>query len=578
MKSLLRLAGRMRRVAHFDDEAIALRLVEDSIHTAEAHERARHDLACRAMQRRRQCGVPCICIGSSVTSDRGSYSVLLKEDEMRGGGHWLIGGATGSGKSFLVLSLIAQMLRLRPSGICVIDPKGELASLMRQVVIPSIAATQPDTLTHTLLSRIAVVAPFDERATPPFQLLAREPRLPIEVQAHEVATSFGRTIGSDLGVLQQHALLKALMLAIDVGLTIPDVAELLRDQELRRGALERTTLPEVKSYFQTQFSRERGTSVAGLLSRLDSIVMHPSLRRMLRAPGMARFDQLLEHAVTIVDLGGAPAGMSELTRFFGQLVFGKIVRAVFQRQVTDATMPVTIIADEFQQLLMPELARDMERILTLARSQRVFLWAMFQQAAQIDAVSPALLRILRTNTNYQVLMRSDLDDARALAHVLPVTGQTRRDGGRFPDPRTAESTMTADEERRQLVERVPTLPDRVFWFWDRRAQHPTVLTRSPTLDLPAMRQKASHLPDAVRAIANNGVLALNAVEIGRAEAGRLAKLGELRVRVGAHDTTDPLTSPEPELRDDNEVPEASARPSLPTEGGRRRARNRIRLG
>jgi hypothetical protein len=175
-------------------------------------------------------------------------------------------------------------------------------------------------------------------------------------------------------------------------------------------------------------------------------------------------------------------------------------------------------------------------------------------------------------------MRSDLDDARALAHVLPVTGQTRRDGGRFPDPRTAESTMTADEERRQLVERVPTLPDRVFWFWDRRAQHPTVLTRSPTLDLPAMRQKASHLPDAVRAIANNGVLALNAVEIGRAEAGRLAKLGELRVRVGAHDTTDPLTSPEPELRDDNEVPEASARPSLPTEGGRRRARNRIRLG
>jgi hypothetical protein len=285
---------------------------------------------------------------------------------------------------------------------------------------------------------------------------------------------------------------------------------------------------------------------------------------MLVARGMIRFDRLLEHAITIVDVGGAraPAGMRELQQFFGQVLFQKLVRAIFSRRVDQGTPPVTILADEFQELVQPDIANDFERVLALARSQRCFLWASFQQAAQVEAVSPVLMRVLRTNTNTQVMFRSSLEDARPLAHIMPVTGQLRRDADGFPDPRNPLPLVPVEEERRMLLERVPSAPDRVFWLWLRREQHPAILATSPVLRLEGMRQRAQSLDPAVCALVARGVLASSPEQIQQAQldrAQRLEALAGRQAEAAPHNDESRIGDVEPAV----EPPPVEARASAP---------------
>lgn len=517
-----------RRLCGIDDQAIALERVRRADAEIEHEEHERLNAPARIMRERAASREPTVSLGTSLRSDGHPYRVQLPVGALRGGGHWMVTGSTGSGKSYFLITVLMQLFGfwasgISPGGIIIFDLKGELAQLLRDVIIPSLVASWNDQLATRLLQRLAVIAPFDEHATPPFQILAREPRLPIEVQAHEVATSFGRTIGNDLGIMQQYVLRMLLVLAIDLGLTLPDVVEMLRTPAFLRWATEHTTLPQVRAYFEERFARERSASVAGLLNRLDSLVMFPALRKMLNAPGMIRFDRLIENSITIVDLGGAPAGIAEVSPFFGQLMFSKVTRAIFTRRIAPGTPDVTIIADEFQQLLTPDMARDFERVLTLIRSQRVFLWSAFQQAAQVESVSPLLLRILRTNTDYKVLFRTELDDARHFAHMLPVTGAVRRERPGFADPRSPTAPLTADEERRQLLEQVPSLPNRVCWFSERQAPYSAILTRSLSLNIAVARRAASTLPAEMRQVIRNGILAVPPEELAATDARREAE-------------------------------------------------------
>lgn len=563
----LRIAEFARSLMGRDQEE-ALRVVDAD----DDHDRAvRQAVAEQAPREMAALGArrgPTVTLGTSIDLEGQTFPVLLPRDEVRGGGHWLITGATGSGKSYLALALLAQLLRRRSAGIVVVDMKGELSQILREQALPALVASLPEADAARLLRRIAVVSPFDERATPPFQVLARDPTLPIELQAHEVASSFGRTIGRDLGVLQAGVLKYALLAAIDVGLCFTEVPQLLQDAALLRGVVERTRLPEVRAYFAERFPRERAGSLAALLSRLDSLLMYPTLRRMLSARGMIRFDRLLERAVTVIDLGGAPAGMRELSAFFGQLIFQKIVRATFARRVGPETLPTTIMADEFQEMLSPEIAADFERFLTLARSQRVFLWCLFQQAAQVEKVSPVLLRILRTNTNYQLMFRSSLEDAKAMSHILPVTGVVPKERPGFPDPRTPPVMLTPDEERKILVEQVPHMPDRLFWFWNRRRPYGAILTKSPTLSVKDMQARAAKLPRELAAFVRHGVLAVGKAELDTMIAERDARREEFAGRaLGPAVATSPETaSSEPlETVETMEAPdEETTFPSEPT--------------
>lgn len=506
MSAAYDIALRLRRWLH-DDRTQALVRVDSADARRRKEEHERTNAPAREMSAVAQSGQPTICLGTACDSTGHAYPVTLPAEEIQSGGHWAITGATGCGKSYFAASVLLQLIRQGQGSVILLDMKGELARLMRETLIPSVLAAAQQQESAALLKKLVVVAPFDEDAPPPFQLLSRDHHLPIEVQAHEVSQSFGRTIGRDLGVLQQTTLRHALVLAIELGLTLVDVRQVLNDERFRREHVERSTNRDVRDYFLVRFARERQGSLHSLLSRLDTLLMYPSLRRMLTAPGMLRFDRLLEDSITIVDMTGAPAGLRDVPQFLGQLFFQKLVRQVFARRVTARTRPAVIFADEFQELLTPDVAADFERVLTLARSQKVFLRLLFQQPAQVEAASPNLLRILRTNCTYQMLFKASLEDARHFAQVLPVTGSAvREDADRFPDPRTPPRRMTPDEERGQMLAQIPSMPARLFWFWNRNREYPALLVRSPSLDIRAAERSAAQLPHQLREIARRGIL------------------------------------------------------------------------
>src|SRR5690349_8145136 len=112
MSFILKIAQFFRSLAG-DDEAEALALVdaEGTREGAMLREQAR-----RAPQEMRALGRggPSITLGTSLDADGQPFAVRLPEEEVRGGGHWLVTGATGSGKSYLTLGLIAQLVRRRP--------------------------------------------------------------------------------------------------------------------------------------------------------------------------------------------------------------------------------------------------------------------------------------------------------------------------------------------------------------------------------------------------------------------------------------------------------------------------------
>jgi hypothetical protein len=219
-----------------------------------------------------------------------------------------------------------------------------------------------------------------------------------------------------------------------------------------------------------------------------------------------------------------------------------------------------VIADEFQALLSPEAIDDFERFLTQARSQRVFLWSMFQQAAQLERSAPHLLRVLRANTNVQIMFRSSLEDARVIADVLPTTGRILRDRPGFPDPRTPPTFLSQDEERRVLLAQVPSMPDRCFWFWNKHRPYGAIAVSSPAVPVTALRRSAASLPPELREAVRGGVLAMHPTDLRRAERRRQARLNALANR--EHVAVPAVTVAQEPDAEAGDI-EASAPPSRP---------------
>ena len=142
MTWLLQFVLWLRRVLGVGSEGRAIRLLRSAEARREQAAAARTDQAAHAMAERSG-GESYIALGTALRSDGEPFTVRLPERKVRGGGHVMVEGATGAGKSFLILAIVMQLLRRRRSGLVIIDMKGELAGLLRRVFVPALIATLP---------------------------------------------------------------------------------------------------------------------------------------------------------------------------------------------------------------------------------------------------------------------------------------------------------------------------------------------------------------------------------------------------------------------------------------------------
>jgi hypothetical protein len=399
--------------------------------------------------------------------------------------HTWVTGATGSGKSYLVLGVLLQVLATETFPTVVLDMKGELASLLLDLVVPTLVDSSPG---QELLDNLRVIRPFDREYVPELRITLPETGTDREVQAYMIADSLVEGLGADLGARMSRICHKLVSLAIERNEPLTVVRTWLERPAFFSRCARESSDPTIRAYARGAFMRENQSSLDALLARLDEFLFLPATRLALSASRCLSFPECLERGLTIIDLGNPPAGAERVARFWGGVLVGRLMRAILSREVRKRSPQVCVVFEEFQETLAGRQAEQFGRLLALARHKRVALTFVNQQTAQLD---PTLVRLLRTNCGMEAIFRCNLEDARAVAHALPVPlGRGQR-----------------EEERQALLEELVRMPTRTFHLWLKEMPFRAVQVRSPRLDLASLEAARRRLSRPAGERIRQGVIA-----------------------------------------------------------------------
>ena len=226
--------------------------------------------------------------------------------------HAWVTGATGSGKSFFVLGILLQILRRGRETVVVVDLKGELSQLLREIVIPALAVAPGG---EALVDRLRIIRPFDRQFLPMLRVTAPEDDVSREVQAHAVASSLEDALGESLGPRMNRIFLKLTSLAIELGRPLPEVLRWLETPAMLARDAQKSSDARIRSYAAQSLDRENKYTLEALLARLDTFFFLPETRLSLSAPDCVSFQDCLSSGVTIIDVGDPPAGAERVARF-----------------------------------------------------------------------------------------------------------------------------------------------------------------------------------------------------------------------------------------------------------------------
>lgn len=397
---------------------------------------------------------------------------------------WITGG-TGAGKSFFVLGCLLQILKQGRHPVVLVDLKGELTDLLIRVGLPSLAQTRNGA---RLLRTLRIIRPFDGRFVPDLRITLPEPGVPREVQAFTIASAIEDALGDGLGIRMNRVFLKLVSLAIERNEPLSILQRWLEEPSLFTLAARESCDPAVRHYAAGAFAREARASVDALISRLDVFLFLEQTRLALSAEDCVSFGDCLDRGLTIIDVGDVPAGAERAARFWAGILIGRLSRAALSRRLTDRSRQTFIVFEEFQEAVSGRQADQFARLLALARHKKIGLCFINQQVAQLDS---ALVKLLRTNTGVEAIFRSNYEDARSVAHALPVAA----------DPKKARA------ERQALLEEIPRLPNRTFYLWLKEKPFRAQKVKSPRLNLDRMRLAAAELPDELREFLEQGTVA-----------------------------------------------------------------------
>ncbi len=447
--------------------------------------RFRADMECLAQQG------GAIKIGTSAVDP--ALAVFLNLRDLLGAGHGLVLGRTGTGKTRLVLGIIGELLRLfvrTPSAACihVADFKGDLVNLIHDFIAELVHQLPPQQA-NRLLDALVVIDPFADGGLVPLNVLARDPGslVPPEVQAYEVASMFERMTRAPTGVVQDQMLFNLILMGVcDGHLALPDLAPLIMDPAARAAVAARSPNADVRRFF-VEGRPIPVSSAAGLQARFSRLLRLPATCLMLGARGCIDFRSLLRDKIVLANLGNPPLGCEDIARWWGGLITLKTTRAIFERSPEEAARPVLMAVDEWQEGLAAgdETAENYERVLAMARSRGVSLMLISQSLAGAAKISSSLPKIVATNTSHQALFSAAGEDAKAMVHMLPVTSRHPRDPAQPWEERPKSPYLTAPEELARLVDGVTHLPDRTFYYWQRRAPYKAQMVRALDIDVEA---------------------------------------------------------------------------------------------
>lgn len=293
----------------------------------------------------------------------GTRRTLALSEELRKQTHTHIVGASGTGKSKFLESLICQDIDNR-RGLCLLDPHGTLAKDVLAYVSRRIFP--PKHFYYVQPARDDWTCIYN-----PLNRTTADNWFHVSAMKLAVLKAWGQDSSLDTPRLDEW-LTTAIYTGVELGLTLPDLARLFEPaverNVQRRAIIER--LPESQTRIRAAWEQlcylaekkpvDFENLVGAASRRLSRFVDNPRLTRMYGVAGVSLDLASLmdEGGVLIVDLSPAGRFYAEDAQLFGTLLLTDFYLQMFNRKRTEKGF--TLYIDEFQNYATKDIARMLD--------------------------------------------------------------------------------------------------------------------------------------------------------------------------------------------------------------------------
>ncbi len=340
------------------------------------------------------------------------------------GVHTFVLGVSGSGKTRYISYLLFDLIR-RGQKIVLLDPVGGLFAAVRNFVgfLYRVFRDSPWFRRYYLdeFQERFYFVDFSDPGNPfrwnPLERMGEES---IDETAGDLLTAIEDKIGSMLDMRRLLNVLNGLFrIGIELGLTLPEVRDMLQNTEFREACLRRAAPSDAKRYFEDFLLHFKGQE---LNSRLESAVN--ALNMLLNEPCIRNFCSApngnLDLAKIVNDPGKSlvvhlPVAASHHgAELMGTLLQTKVLRIAFRRTPEQRKRRLHLVTDESHLFVSDYISKAY----SIVRNYGVSMVYSGQFARQIPLNTPegeGKINNIISNCKLRILFRLDRADAESFA-------------------------------------------------------------------------------------------------------------------------------------------------------------------
>ena len=353
--------------------------------------------------------------------------------------HIYVLGATGTGKSTLMLRLIASDIAQRRT-FCVVDLGGELVDHVLMLLAEESDESWLERLTLVDLRQSDYVVGFNPLAG---QELDRQRAMLLHSVIKQQSESWGVTI--------ERTLRNCLMALSETGWSLLEVEPMLENAGFRAEVLSQVKNRRVKHFFE-DFNKlspaEQRQRTEPVINRIDTLLSVPQLQLMFGQRESFSFAELFdERPGSIVLIALAGQQLEEAAKLAGGLFVSCIQSTIMARgtQPEEERVPVHLYVDEFATMA----AERFERIISEARKFGLGLCLAHQHLYQL---SVDLMRTLRNVVQNQFYFQTGALDASELAQEISMDKTTSEIKSLIMSQRVGEAFLVRRGKRSRRLE------------------------------------------------------------------------------------------------------------------------------
>ncbi len=334
----------------------------------------------------------------------------LTEDERRR--HVYIIGATGTGKSTMLLSMIKQDID-NNKGLAVIDPHGDLTDQIISVIpkerIEDVVYFNPDDISYPMGINLLELSP----GLPEEQAIREK-----EFIAESIISVFQKIYTDKYSGPRMEYILRN---TIHTAFTVPEatlftIYKLLINTSYRKSVTKNLTDENLKDFWKYEFAKagdyQKVKMISPITNKIGRFLFSPTAKRILeQGKSTINFDTIMnEGKILLCNLSKGKVG-EDNSSVFGVLIMAKIQLAALKRarMKPEARKDFYLYVDEFQNFATPAFSQ----ILSEARKYRLNAILAHQTTSQIEDNS--LVNVTLANTGTVICFRTaNPEDERAI--------------------------------------------------------------------------------------------------------------------------------------------------------------------